>query len=376
MNTAIEHHLATRSARPQLDAAIEHHAMRRGGVRQRQEAVAELGLRGIADTQPSTRPCRTAEDLVMMWGYGLMSALTVGMVARDVVEDGGTHPEIRAISRIAAGGDRPGNSCRDLRALYKLEDCGFSPPLVTPLTLLDATQAQVNIDHPIIVAHELLGDIYEHYPREFQDRILGSADGSSLRAFWAGMRDDDPRVVRHELRKRPGWRDWCIPCAMHEDGVPFKKALPAASLNVSQWSSLLGFGSSTWDTRFLWDALASGVDSCDTQPHRWKVKIWDWEWMLSGRYSTKDPWDNPWPKGSLRARRAGKCFAGGYFAALVQLRNDIKHGVEHYGLHHFQSELMCSWCPANRTHCVPYVFCYFDCLIVRAVACYACWFPG
>ena len=72
-----------------------------------------------------------------------------------------------------------------------------------------------------------------------------------VRAYWEQARmDEDPRLQHHPLRAKD-YKNWCIPAAMHEDGVPFKKAGPHGSLDVRQWSSLTAFGTSTWDTRFL-----------------------------------------------------------------------------------------------------------------------------
>ena len=199
--------------------------------------------------------------------------------------------------------------------------------------------------HPIVLAHELMGCLHDHYPKEFRGRLLGEGGEISLQQYWAGsMVGEDPRLVSHPLLQNPRFRECCIPCAVHADAVPFKKSQPGASLSVTAWSSLLGQGESTWDVVFLWDAVPSkmectrGKHGVDTDELRFQVMRWDWEHALRGVYPHTDPWGNPWAAGSLRHERAGRPIASGFCMGLLQLRADMLHQVTEWQLKHYQAK--------------------------------------
>lgn len=210
-------------------------------------------------------------------------------------------------------------------------------------------------------------------PWRFRGRILGTAgDPANLEKFWQGAHmDTDPRLQRHPLRNNEMFHKLCVPCGLHGDAVPYKKAEPGASLKVTSWTSLLGQGGSTWDTHFLWDAVPSGFGckaekhGVDTEYLRTIVLRWDWECALRGVYPDRDPFNQPWPADSLRARRSGMPIASGHFLGLLQLRADILHQCNEWNFKRYGAEvprkcLVCevvlSWfellCCRQRMKCV------------------------
>ena len=126
-----------------------------------------------------------------------------------------------------------------------------------------------------------------------------------------------------------------MPCVFHGDGVPFKKAQPNGTMNMNQWGSLVGYGSSTYDTQWLYYNLPNGAiadlykDGFDTLEPIWVIKTWDFAAMLHGFYTEKYPWGNDWPLGSDRANLAGTALTTeGYFGALVLYRSDVDYMVK------------------------------------------------
>ena len=199
-----------------------------------------------------------------------------------------------------------------------------------------------------MLAHELLGAMFDHWPDELNGRLLGQASSlNALFGFWQNAHEDDPRLTHHPLKGFPNYKVECIPIGIHADGVPYKKGGPGASLKVTSWSSLLGTGENTWDTHYVWDCTPSGMGcklnehGVDSDEMRFQVMIWDFEVALSGKYPSTDPWGQTWPVDSLRARRAGQFIAGGYRLALLQLRADIMHLVAEYGFKHYSTEDCC-----------------------------------
>ena len=228
-------------------------------------------------------------------------------------------------------------------------------PLEIPSILVDkSTQPYTEIEvlQPYFPAHELFGCMHTHYLPEFEKRILGVGDPTgSFTEYWRDADvENDPRLKHHPLRSKPDYKTKCVPCARHGDGVPYKKGLKGGSLDVAQWSSLAGYGSSTWDTRFFTWGIPGDCYTAQSREVMLRVEKWDWECGLSGRYSSKSPFEIPWLANSARGQRAGTLLTpDGKFLGLVLGRSDWDYLNKFCGFPHWRSHEMCRFCPANRS---------------------------
>lgn len=197
---------------PSLDDVLGTWAESHGGSHQRLRAAGIVGR--APPSQPKRPDSSLAARLVELNSWGLMSASEVQDLAMSAQQDGCDHPEVLALARIGASGDHPQNCSRDLAALYKLDQLHIPEPYVMKLPLYDpkgnppsvvlgiethvcslklgspqpcvcsvegtgldgvspvchkclASVTQVWIDHPIMLAHELLGSLHDHFPVEF-----------------------------------------------------------------------------------------------------------------------------------------------------------------------------------------------------------------
>ena len=209
---------------------------------------------------------------------------------------------------------------------------------------------QVFVKHHVLLAHELVAAMYEHFPSEFSrtmfgEEILDHGNNAALIRYWNKHREDDPRLARHPAVRDDAWRQWLVPLAVHGDGAPYKKTLPSPSLGICSWSSLLGVGENTIDSNFTWDVTptkmtckASRHNGLDTQTCRMDIMAWDFQALLSGKWPERDFGGNLWPNGSIQQQRAGSLLAGGYKFCVMQLRADLLHQCNEWQFTHYHGE--------------------------------------
>lgn len=193
-----------------------------------------------------------ADELVLDWGMGAISAHSVYRYAHHSFRDHQgpyVNMELKELSQIGASGI--GHCAAKLKAMYTLDDSKMPEPFGLLLPLWDARIKEVvYITVPMVLPSELLHCFFMHYREEFDKRILGGSP-SKITEFWDGAHPDDPRLIDHPLRKRSDFTSKCIPFGMHGDGVPWKKSGVGQSMAVFLFSSLLGYGPSTWDVRWI-----------------------------------------------------------------------------------------------------------------------------
>ena len=204
-------------------------------------------------------------------------------------------------------------------------------PLAIPLTLVDKSTippTQIEVIQPYFPAHELFGAMHDNYFPEFEKRILGLGNPiGSFEDYWSNADlENDPRLKHHPLQSKPNFKTKCVPCARHGDGVPYKKGTKGGSLDVTQWSSLAGYGTSTWDTRFFSWGIPGDCYTNETKEVMLRVEKWDWDQRLLGQYSSQGPFQNTWAANSLRGQRAGKKLTpDGNCLALTLGRSDLDY---------------------------------------------------
>jgi len=160
-----------------LDRAMQEAALTRGGSRQRlQAAHSTLFLDGSGT---EARKSETAQRLLLLFGWGLLSANQVRWIAEGVVIDGLEMEEVSDLSNLGTAGKHKGNVRRDLITKWckKLQ---VPKPVQIVMPIVDKLKIDLDHMHPIINPMELTESIYQNFPSLFPD-LFGTRN---LRSFW------------------------------------------------------------------------------------------------------------------------------------------------------------------------------------------------
>ena len=212
---------------------------------------------------------------------GTLSAKTAQKIAAASCRDGNAHPEMQFLANLGSGGQY-GNKCwQQLSDKLGLDNCCFPEPLkiLVPVRDLKARPVQtIWVNWEIMLLQDICNALYHNNKAEFDRRFLGG-DASRIPAYWAQVRQDDPRISEHPVKNLENWQERAIPGRLHGDDVPFGKGR-LASLDCISVSSLLAVGAVldfvnlyfAFPKQILCKKEAHGEDTMD---HLWKVAIWD-----------------------------------------------------------------------------------------------------
>jgi hypothetical protein len=81
----------------------------------------------------------------------------------------------------------------------------------------------------------------------------------------------------------------------------------------------------------------------------WKVLVWNLTAAFHGVHPRKDHNDNPWPKGSLRAKNAGTPLYKGYGLWVFGINPDLEYLQNKLGIPCYSFDKCCWMCPANKS---------------------------
>jgi hypothetical protein len=81
----------------------------------------------------------------------------------------------------------------------------------------DLTRALVEADMHVLLPHELLGALSEHYPVAFD----GLFRPDYAPSFWREHPRNDPKLWQNPLLDHEGWPQSTIPLLLHGDGASF-----------------------------------------------------------------------------------------------------------------------------------------------------------
>ena len=203
-----------------------------------------------------------------------------------------------------AAGAHPQNMQRDLISAFGM------PAEAPAFTWYPVPTKHGLVAHPFLLPHLWLAAIYVANPTAWATSIRG-LPGEAL-AFWRSMKDT--AVVRmHPAIKSSDWAN-TIPLGLHGDGGAFSHQ---DSLFVFTWNSLLGTGT-TLAKRFILTVIKKSVMVPDTLAVMFKIVAWSFNVLLTALMPELD-WDaKPMPLDPHGPRY----IAGGYKAALIQIRGD------------------------------------------------------
>ena len=260
------------------------------------------------------------------------SLVAVQKSAIAAAKDGLNHvAPVRQLAGMGNHGTRPGNLARDfMRATRRrLGEDLLQPFNVTVPHHHYKLNVVVPRQHPILLPHEVYG-FMARWPDAFALRVLGSKDGCLARAWWASA-SSEAWYSQHPARH---WIDAghnVAPLRLYGDDV--QHVQKGESCLVLSWSAS-HLRLPTVLSRFLITVLPLVGADAVTHEQIYKIVMWSFGVLLSGRYPTEDPWGEPWPPGTERHRRGGQPLDPTHHsrAALAQLAGDWKLIKECLGL--------------------------------------------
>ena len=93
----------------------------------------------------------------------------------------------------------------------------------------------------------------------------------------------------------------------------------------------------------------SVIQTADTYDTIWLYKCHSFAGLFNGVHPPLDPYGNHWPEGSGAAKYAGQAVCGGHFRGTGHLfAHDREYGANELGQEHWNSDMCCLWCPADR----------------------------
>ena len=195
------------------------------------------------------------------------------------------------------------------------------------------------VTNAVIWPHELFAWIYENHKQGFLHSILGGSE-ENVKIFWRNM------PSRPGLETKHGWREKCIPIAIHGDGVAVSNVRGKASKQADciSWTSLLGKGKTSLTTFLVWFCFRhlakKGGFQC-TWPQFWSRLCRSLQILFSGI----------WPSKTMNGEdepRAGQELAGGFFALVYINRGDLDWVSGHFKLNHPSSNYPCCLCQCSN----------------------------
>ena len=330
----------------------------RGGVRQQAEIEALLA------PPPQSSTSMLADRLLMLFGWGLLSAGTIQWLASGAVDDGLSQGDIVAIARIGSGGRFSGNSRRDLLRRF-CPKMHLAKPCPIPVRIKLKDEQVVDRALDILPPTTFVESVYREFPSVFKRMY-----GESPREFWDAISPRDPKLlaVEQHLVGIPDWRSRAIPYMLHGDGARFTERGSNSLLTISMKSLLAkGFDGAivplfTLPKRIRAPTSAGNLETMD---ELWKWTIHLLNGMFDGVHPPLDPYGRPWPSSELRDV-AGKPFCGkNYIFICWALVGDMEFLSNEMRFPHFNGSHPCHLCRANRLD--------DDCMTISDLSSTAAW---
>ena len=292
--------------------------------------------------------------LLLLWGWGLLSAPTVQWLAEGAVQDGINNAFVQQLATIGHYGLYHGNMRRDLLRM-------FWPSMKLPKTLRiqihlkkPRTTLVTEKGHTMINPLEFVDALFDQYPEVFSAML-----GRNTKYFWDQVDPNDPKFDKlADMRARPNWQDKAVPIVLHGDSVQFTTK-NKNSLYSIQWKSLLAYGFDL--ATMLLSCIPKCIRASYFKRDRFDSGFEIWEYialffnaMYEGSRPPRDPRGRPWPEGSLEEKNLNKPFLGGQlFIVCWKITGDLEHNANDLWLPHFNSQFPCGNCCVNRIEGTP-----------------------
>ena len=161
-------------------------------------------------------------------------------------------------------------------------------------------------------------------------------------------------MIISQIRDRPTHRTKAVPIGLHGNGLPCIGVGHAwqKSFDCFSWGSLIGAGTCTLLMNWLiWvfpKTMKLKSAFGNTEKVFYRVLAWSLLALYEGKWPEFDWNGQPWPAGSIEATLAGTDLAGGFFAPLWTLKQDLEHTSNSMGLQNSGSAHPCSLCDCDN----------------------------
>ena len=209
-----------------LDDSIAAHFAHHGGLSQRLEA---------ASSAPGTRvaPSNLRKRLLELWAWGRLPACEVQALAHAAQLDGLHHPEVESLAKIGAHGAHPGNARGDL-IRSNVSNIVSPKPVIVEIPLKNKDGLVENRRQLMLSPLDVLETVWG-----LSQSLFKEVFAKDLRAYWDGVREDDPRWHSHStLRDKPSWKTRALPIVIHGGGATFTSR-GEHSMCTIDWRALL-----------------------------------------------------------------------------------------------------------------------------------------
>ena len=148
-----------------------------------------------------------------------------------------------------------------------------------------------------LLPHEMFSALYHSYKATWRKCICPSAE--ACEQFWASV--DSHPAVTNGIRSRANYKSYCIPLAIHGDGVPLTGVGKSWQQTITDFSfySLLGQGKTADMLIFIYaffDKLRTFAKDNSGTAHRFFEIL---------RWSFQCIWRGTWPSHDWQGRRQG-----------------------------------------------------------------------
>ena len=322
------------------DDALEARLTRMGGYRMQHRVVA-------APLAPPPVTSHLCEALLMLTGWGLISANLAGYLARKGLEDGIENNDLSKLGTVGTSGDHKQNSRRDLLRRF-CKKMSVPKPMSLTVRMKDKALKVSPHDLSILSPFELISSIYQHWNALFP-QVFGT---DRLREFWRQVKPGDPRLSSMgDLMRLPNWQEKVVPIVVHGDGAPFNKRGQLSLISL-QWRPLLALD-------FMWlfpffmlvsSARANQGEETDTFRQATKMAAHLLNFCRTGVFGSQDPWLRDWPMNSRQDDLKHTFLCEGRFHVVRWLLTGDSDWFGNYLRfpHHATNHLPCWLCPANR----------------------------
>lgn len=307
----------------------------RVGQRQRLLAVS---------TDEALQTSKLATYLEEQWSWGYMSAQTCQKIAALAVFDMEAAPlSLRKISAIGTCGSHSQNCHRDFLALVatKTKIC---KPLQEKVPFKDGLYLQ-----SIMLPHELFHCMWKEY-KEYFIHALAPGGSNRLVSFWKSF-EKHPCMqsgAMTAIRQHRSYPHRCLPVGMHGDAVPTTgvgKIWAKMQLCFS-WFCLLRRKGSKASNFLIWSGFET-LMSKSTLDHLFKILVWSFGCMASGKFPSKDWNGNEYDDSTQAGKLAGAELADGFIAPLICLMGDLEFHSNHLQMPRWNvNSNCCSLCQA------------------------------
>ena len=246
---------------------------KRGGARQRREALQQLQRQDVAEASGSARgdtqldgrfDSKLGRQLVKGWAWGRKSAVEVqrtsSLAYADEVDlckrvgkpEGHCSNMLKSLASLGTSGDNPGNANKELKSylgepnIPKADLFDIHTRVLKPRRGLRSRAASYivqTIALPFLLPHILFHDLYSNHTAEFARAIL--PENVCVGDFWGEVASRrDPRIQTHPMISRSHWHKYARPLSPHGDGVAVLGigGQNTRSLDCISWTSSFALG--------------------------------------------------------------------------------------------------------------------------------------